>query len=141
MWLFSGILIGALLICLLVNSFLGFYDRVVQLLVKGAIKEFPEYERNRGLSSQYFLIKKKDGGTRPMSDRRNLNKHLNIPKFCTAHLSQPNLHSLSGACTPLSAKPPISQWSLPLVLSQHIHKTFEPLAVCDCLYFLTNLHF
>ena len=51
------------------------------LLVKGAIEPVDPLAQPGGFYSTYFLVKKKDGGFRPVLDLRGLNKFLKILSF------------------------------------------------------------
>ncbi len=51
------------------------------LLHKGAIEEVPQLDVKRGFFSRYFLVPKRDGGLRPILDRRRLNFSLYKGKF------------------------------------------------------------
>lgn len=49
---------------------------IIKLLRKGAIEHVDPQDYQSGFYSTYFLVKKKDGGFRPILDLRGLNRHL-----------------------------------------------------------------
>ncbi|XP_056269652.1 uncharacterized protein LOC130193228 [Pseudoliparis swirei] len=60
---------------------LALSQELAKLLAKGAIEAVDPLSQPRGFYSTYFLVRKKDGGLRPILDLRGLNKFLKVLPF------------------------------------------------------------